>query len=82
MTDTFSLAFGSLSEIGSAMSRPIVGMEEEPSSLERLCMKARAAVDAAAHPERPSLLDGSFIGTALVPMVLLRESCEMAVLSC
>mmetsp|Transcript_15386 Transcript_15386/g.46445 ORF Transcript_15386/g.46445 Transcript_15386/m.46445 type:complete len:1132 (+) Transcript_15386:545-3940(+) len=51
----------SLSEIGNAMSRPIVGMEEEPSSLERLCMKARAAVDAATHPERPPLLDG-FIG--------------------
>lgn len=63
------------------MSRPIVGMEEEPSSLERLCMKARAAVDAATHPERPPLLDG-FIGTVSMPMILLRESCEMTVLRC
>ena len=34
----------SLSEIGEVMSRPLVGMEEEPSQLERLCLATRAAV--------------------------------------
>lgn len=35
----------SLAEIGEVMSRPLVGMEEEPSQLERLCLACRAAVD-------------------------------------
>ncbi len=47
----------SLAEIGGVMSRPLVGMEEEPSPLERLCMEARAAVDAAARPDRVAPLD-------------------------
>ena len=46
------LAPRSLAEIGGVMSCPLVGMEEEPSPLERLCMEARAAVDAAARPDR------------------------------
>lgn len=35
-----------LAEIGSIASRPLVGMEEEPSQLERICRLARSAVDA------------------------------------
>ena len=30
-----------LAEVGAALSRPLVGMEEEPSELERLCWEAR-----------------------------------------
>ncbi len=43
----------SLAEIGAVMSRPLVGMEEEASHLERLCIAARAAVDAALQPAPP-----------------------------
>lgn len=38
----------SLAEIGNVVSRPLVGMDEEASPLEHLCIAARAAVDAAA----------------------------------
>ena len=31
----------SLSEIGAVMSRPLVGIEEEPSELERTCLRVR-----------------------------------------
>ena len=31
----------SLSEIGAVMSRPLVGIEEEPSELERVCLRVR-----------------------------------------
>lgn len=34
----------SLAEIGEVMSRPLVGMDEEASQLERLCLACRAAV--------------------------------------
>ena len=33
----------SLSEIGAVMSRPLVGIEEEPSELERICLRVREA---------------------------------------
>jgi hypothetical protein len=39
-----SNALRSLAEIGEVMSRPLVGMEEEASQLERLCLACRAAV--------------------------------------
>lgn len=35
-----------LAEIGAAVSRPLVGIDEEPSELERLCLMARAHADA------------------------------------
>jgi len=35
-----------LAEIGSLASRPFVGMEEEPSELERLCLEVRAQLEA------------------------------------
>lgn len=35
-----------LADIGALCSRPLVGMEEEPSQLERVCWGARAEVDA------------------------------------
>ena len=35
-----------LADIGALASRPLVGMEEEPSQLERVCWGARAEVDA------------------------------------
>jgi hypothetical protein len=35
----------SLAEIGSVMSRQHVGLEEEPSELEKICMHAREAVE-------------------------------------
>jgi predicted membrane chloride channel (bestrophin family) len=41
---TVSYALCSLAEIGEVMSRPLVGMEEEASQLERLCLACRAAV--------------------------------------
>ena len=34
-----------LSEIGTIISRPLVGLDEEPSDLEKLCTAAREAVD-------------------------------------
>ena len=36
-----------LAEIGLVASRQLVGMQEEPSQLESICLAARAAVDAA-----------------------------------
>ena len=36
-----------LAEIGAVASRPLVGLDEEPSQLEEICAAARAAVDAA-----------------------------------
>ena len=41
----------SLSEIGSVLSRPLVGMDEEPSELEKLCSAAHAQVMQAAISE-------------------------------
>lgn len=38
----------SLSEIGTVMSRPLVGFEEDPSELERLCLRVREAVSSPA----------------------------------
>ncbi len=35
-----------LAEIGAAVSRPLVGMDEDPSELERLCLAARTHADA------------------------------------
>lgn len=46
----------SLAEIGEVMSRPLVGMEEEASQLERLCLACRAAIDSA---DSASETDGS-----------------------
>lgn len=34
-----------LAEIAGVATRPLIGMEEEPSELERICFNARAEVD-------------------------------------
>jgi len=59
----------SLTEIGAVMSRPLVGIEEEPSELERVCLRVRevsrhgprASTSMACHrnPLIALLLDGS-----------------------
>ena len=47
-----------LAEIGAVVSRPLVGLDEESSELERLCLAARAAVaDAAAREAAAGLCD-------------------------
>jgi hypothetical protein len=43
-SDGVAHALCSLAEIGEVMSRPLVGMDEEASQLERLCLACRAAV--------------------------------------
>lgn len=45
-TDVLRRAGLTLAEIGSLASRPFVGMEEEPSELERLCLEVRAHIEA------------------------------------
>lgn len=44
LPDFAIFAICSLAEVGEVMSRPLVGMEEEASQLERLCFACRAAV--------------------------------------
>lgn len=41
----------SLAEIAAVATRPLVGLEEEPSELERACAAARAEVDALSEEE-------------------------------
>ena len=52
-----------LAEIGALASRPFVGMEEEPSELERLCLEVRAQLEALSEDEDDAEVDASSTDT-------------------
>ena len=61
----------SLSEIGAAMSRPLVGIDEEPSELERVCLRVREVCAAIACS---SLMTRSIDRAADGPLVLQTDA--------
>ena len=66
-----------LAEIGALASRPFVGMEEEPSELERLCLEVRAQLEALSEDEDDAELDASSTDTDEECLVQAgRFSCE------
>lgn len=52
----------SLSEIGQFVSRPLVGLDEDPSELEKICFEAKEEVGLAIPPEMTEDLCSPIIG--------------------
>lgn len=52
-----------LAEIGALASRPFVGMDEEPSELERLCLEVRAQLEALSEEELEDFVEDEAAST-------------------
>lgn len=73
-----------LAEIAGVVTRPLIGMEEEPSELERICFNARAEVEDISDSELEEVEElgeagcGSEVDEGVIAMLSMEEEVECA----